>query len=379
MSTARIVLTLAPAIGIVFAGFFVIGLAMPVLPLYVHHGLGMGMLVVGLVAGAQFVASLISRFPAGRQADSAGAKRAIIIGLVLSLAAGMLYALSLPLAHLPGVSATVLFFGRGVLGAGESFIVAGALVWGLALVGAENAGMVMAWVGTPMYIAYALGAPAGTVLYGRFGFAAIAVATIVVPLGSLLLAARLRAVAARPQAGADLWRVLRAVWLPGLGLALGSIGFGAITTFVALLFAAHGWGSSWLAFTVLSGAFVVGRLAFGHLPDKIGGAQVAIACIVVEALGQALIWGANGAVMAIAGVAFSGFGYALVYPAFGVDAIRRAPADSRGVATGAYTACLDLALGIGNPRWASSPAPGASRPCSASVPCSWQALPSSRC
>jgi hypothetical protein len=45
--------------------------------------------------------------------------------------------------------ATRLLLGRAVLGAGESFIVAGALVWGLALVGGENAGMVMARVGTP--------------------------------------------------------------------------------------------------------------------------------------------------------------------------------------------------------------------------------------
>lgn len=100
---------------------------------------------------------------------------------------------------------------------------------------------------------------------------------------------------------------------------------------------------------MLSASFVIGRLAFGHLPEKIGGTKVALACIVIEAVGQALIWGADGASTAIAGVALSGFGYALVYPGFGVEAERRAPAHSRGVATGAYTACLDLALGIGNP------------------------------
>lgn len=45
----------------------------------------------------------------------------------------------------------------------------------------------------------------------------------------------------------------------------------------------------------------------------------------------------------------TGFGYSLVYPGFGVEAIRRAPAESRGFAMGAYTAFLDLSLGLASP------------------------------
>jgi hypothetical protein len=67
--------------------------------------------------------------------------------------------------------------------------------------------------------------------------------------------------------------VIGAVWVPGLGLALSSVGFGAITTFIVLLFAQHGWGQAWLAFTLVSITFMTGRLIFGHLPDKIGGAK----------------------------------------------------------------------------------------------------------
>jgi MFS family permease len=137
--------------------------------------------------------------------------------------------------------------------------------------------------------------------------------------------------------------------MPGIGLAMSSGGFGAITTFIALLFASHGWGAAWPAFTIVSITFVLGRLIFGHLPDKIGGAKVALIFVPIEAAGQALIWMASAPAPVLVGAALTGFGYSLVYPGFGVEAVRRAPPQSRGLATRAYTAFLDLALGLANP------------------------------
>src|SRR5438874_1989289 len=82
------VCALLPIMGAVFISFLIIGLAMPVLPLHVHQGLGLGTFIVGLVAGSQFAASLVSRVWAGRHADSRGAKHAVIVGLVLAAVAG---------------------------------------------------------------------------------------------------------------------------------------------------------------------------------------------------------------------------------------------------------------------------------------------------
>ncbi len=344
-----VVMALLPILVAVFTAYLVIGLAMPVIPLHVHQRLGLGTFVVGLVAGSQFGATLISRVWSGRHADTRGAKHAIVAGLLAAAAAGLFYLLSLGFVGTPATSVTILLLGRALLGGAESFIISGALAWGLALAGTQNAGKVMAWVGTAMYVAYAIGAPAGTALYSGHGFVAIALATTLVPVGTLLLVTPLRPIPPRPHVRPPFTRVLGAVWVPGLGLALSSVGFGAITTFIVLLFAQHGWSLAWLALTAVSAAFVAGRLAFGHLPDKIGGTRVALACILIEAAGQMLIWLASSSMLALAGAALTGLGYSLVFPGFGVEAVRRAPPQSRGLVMGAYTGFLDLALGLASP------------------------------
>ena len=243
----------------------------------------------------------------------------------------------------------MLLLGRLLLGCGESLIATGSLGWGIGLVGPQNAGKVMVWVGIAMYAAYGIGAPAGVALYAGHGFGAIALATTLTPLLALPIVAALRPIAPAATRRVPFYKVLGAVWLPGLGLAPCSIGFGGMTAFIALLFAQRAWGDASLAFTAFGGAFIGARLLFGHLPDRLGGARVALVCVLIEAVGQLLIWGAERPPLAYAGAALTGFGYSLAFPGFGVEAVRRAPPQSRALAMGAYVAFLDVALGVGGP------------------------------
>lgn len=340
---------LLPIMGVVFVAFLVIGIAMPVLPLHVHDGLGFGTFVVGLVAGSQFGASLLSRPWAGQYADRRGPQRAVVLGLVAAAASGLLYLLSLRFFGGPLISVTILLLGRALLGAAESVIITGSVIWGLALTERDSTGKVIAWVGAAMFGAFAIGAPIGSALYARYGFVSIALATTFAPLATLLLAGALPYVSPLPQSRPSFIRVMGAVSAPGLGAALSSVGFGAITAFVVLLFAQQGWSRAWLAYTSFTSTFIVARLVLGHLPDRIGGAKVALICVLVQAAGLALIWWAGRAEIALAGAVLTGLGYSLVYPGLGVEAIRRVPPESRGLAMGAYTAFLDLALGLGTP------------------------------
>lgn len=349
LAGSRITTALLPLMTVIFLAFLVIGAPMPVLPLHVHHGLGLGTFVVGLVAGAQFAAALLSRLWSGQFADNQGAKPAVLIGLLAAAAAGLLYLLSLRFVGTPSASVGVLLLGRAVLGAAESFIITGATIWGLARLGSHHAGKVIAWMGTAMFAGFAAGAPLGTALFESGGFRSVALLTTIASLITVILVAPLRGTDAVHRRGPGVLSVLRTIWLPGFGAALSSVGFGAIAAFGSLLFAGHQWTPVWLPFSAYAVALISARLLLGHLPDHIGGARVALAFVLVEALGLAAMGFATAGWIAALGSALTGFGYSLVFPALGVEAVRRAPPERRGVAMGAYTACLDLALGVSGP------------------------------
>jgi len=81
---------------------------------------------------------------------------------------------------------------------------------------------------------------------------------------------------------------------------------------------------------------------WGHLPDRFGGAGIALYCLVIQAIGLGIIGFARSARLAISGAAICGAGFSLVFPSLGLEAVKRSPAESRGLAMGTYNAFLDL-------------------------------------
>jgi MFS family permease len=340
---------LFPIMGAVFAGFLLVGIALPVLPIHLSGDLGFGAFVVGLVTGSQFIASVLSRVWAGRLADRRGGKHAILLGLAISGASGLLYLLSLAFLDMPELSAAVLLVGRAGVGVAESLVITGAVTWAMAASPPGQSGRVIAWMGTAMFGALALGAPLGTVIYEAWGFAGIAAATTLVSLAVALAIVPLAESTPRPSSDSRSFSgVLGVVWVPGVAAAFSSLGYGAILAFGTLLFVENGWTPVWLPFSAYAAALIVARLLFGHLPDRFGGARVAAVFVVVEAAGLVVIWLAPGPLVAAVGCVIVGFGYSLVYPGLGAVAVGRVDAATRGVAMGLYTVFLDIALGFGS-------------------------------
>ncbi|MDR3043754.1 MAG: arabinose transporter [Desulfovibrio sp.] len=349
LAASGVFFRLLPVTLAVFVSFFTIGMQMPVLPLHLHETLGMGTLIVGLVVGSQFAAALLSRAWAGNFADMRGAKRAVLMGHLFAACSGATYLASLAFVAAPATSVWILLLGRILLALGESLVATGALGWSIGLVGPQNAGKAMVWVGIAIFGAYALGAPVGAAVDSQWGFTGVAVALIFVPLLAMAVASGARAVPPTATRRTPFYRVLGFVWMPGMGLALCSVGFGLFTAFIALLFSARHWGGASLAFSAFGLAYIGARVLFGHLPDKLGGARVALVSVAIEMAGQWLIWGADAALTAHWGAALTGFGYSLAFPGFGVEAVRRAPPQARSLAMGAYVAFLDIALGVTSP------------------------------
>ncbi|MEX3959422.1 arabinose transporter [Trinickia sp. EG282A] len=330
----------------VFTVFLVTGAALPALPLHIHRNLGFGTFTVGLVSGAQFASSLISRLWSGAIADRRGPKFAVSTGLALAALAGLLYLLSLMFSGNPSLSVAILFMGRALLGGAESFIMTGSQSWCLALAGPGKVGKMIAWIGTSMFGALAAGAPLGSFLFEKFGFASIGLATSAGAVVTMLLISPVPDARTRSENGEIVGKVLKAVWLAGLGMAFPGLGYGIMTAFSVLLFVQRGWQPAWLSFTAFAAALMVARVFFGALPDRLGGARTAVVFVTIYSFGMALVWAAPAAWLAFAGTALAGFGYALIYPGFGMEAVARAPTNARGLAMGIYTAFIDLALGV---------------------------------
>lgn len=341
-----------PAPGIIaalFCGYLCVGLPLPVIPLFVHQQLGFGNLVVGLVIGIQFLATVLTRGYAGRVTDQHGGKRSALQGAVVCALGGLLYFV----AAMPGLSPTlgliIVVLGRLAAGFGESQFVTGCVSWSIASVGPQRAGMSMSWTGIAMFAALAIGAPVGMVLYQGLGLQVAMIACVVAPLVAAGIALAARAYATPAGHRLPFHRVLGQIWREGLGLMLQGVGLSGLTAFASLYFAARGWTHAGLVMSAFGAGFIFMRAVLGHLPDRIGGYRVALWSLLIEAVGQAMIWFAPSETIALAGSLVTGLGCALVFPALGVEALKRVLPANRGSAMGAFVAFLDISYGVAGP------------------------------
>jgi MFS family permease len=144
-------------------------------------------------------------------------------------------------------------------------------------------------------------------------------------------------------------RVIGQIWREGLALMMQGVGLSGLTAFASLYFLARGWTHAGLVMTAFGVGFILVRVVWGHLPDRVGGFRVALYSLVIEAIGQAMLWRAPNEWVALGGALVTGLGCALVFPALGVELLKRVLPANRGSAMGGFVAFLDIAYGLAGP------------------------------
>lgn len=326
-----------------------IGLPLAVLPGFIHYDLGYSTLVAGAVISLQYISTLVSRPHAGRYTDIWGPKKVVCLGIICCMMSGLFTLAAAAVFASPLAAVGLLLIGRVFLGVGESFTSTGSTLWGIKTVGAIHTSRVISWNGVATYVAMAAGAPLGVLLNGWFGIAGFASLIVIIALIGLLFARTRDDVRVSAGVRAPFHVVARKIWPYGLGLGLGTVGFGVIATFITLYFTAHGWQGAAFTLSLFSIGFICIRLVLGNTIIRFGGIRVSLICFVVECLGLLIIWQAPNAWIAGIGAFLTGSGFSLVFPALGVEAVKQVEEQNQGTALGTYSAFLDLALGITGP------------------------------
>ncbi|GBQ94496.1 major facilitator superfamily transporter [Acetobacter nitrogenifigens DSM 23921 = NBRC 105050] len=339
-------------------GMGTMGISLPILPPQLHLGYGYDLTTVGWVIGLESIATLISRPWSGRVADRRGGKSATLLGLGVMILCGLAYALSDFTNPATGAGRSLallaIIVGRVLMGVGEGLLIAGSGLWGIDRAGPGRTGRAVSWVGLGMFAGLAIGSAAGAAIdYGQpHGFALAALASMLVPALAMAICAPIGAGALyHDHEPVSLRSMMSAVALPGFALLANACGFAAVTSFLALDYTAQGWtalplGGTGTGVFGFGAGHVCARVLFSDVTDRIRGPWLAVACLLVQAVGLATIWQAGTPLMALIGAIVTGFGFSMVYPLLTVPVFSAVPAQKRGTALGLFDGFFDAGAGV---------------------------------
>ncbi|MDR2668755.1 MAG: MFS transporter [Desulfovibrio sp.] len=333
-----------------FLSFLVVGLPLPVLPLYIHDTLGYSAFVVGACIGTHFLAAVLFRARAGRLADTRGARHTVHAGFLLVGCSGLPYIL-LAWGLCPDMfKLPLILVSRCCLGIGHSMVGTGSIAWGLGLLGPPHAAAVVAWSGVAMYAGVGFGSPVGLFLWNPGGLVLLGLACCLLPALAALSVRPMRETPVLRQAeGTTTAGILRQVARSGVCLALNGVGNAVIAAFISLYFASMDWEHAAFALSCFGFAFVAGRLFCGGFRSATGEHRAAACALALEVLGLTMVAALPFPAASFIGVTLTGFGCSLVFPALAVALLRRLPNEVRGTALGCFTAFQDISFAATGP------------------------------
>lgn len=348
--TEKTSLSLLTYVGFTFLGYFIIGLSLSVLPIFISKSLDFSLVVAGLVISLQYVATFFLRAYSGKIIDGKGPKPAVLFSMISFSLTGIFLILAYYFKFSPVISLGCLIITRLLTGCGEGMIGASPINWAIMALGEKHTAKIISYNGVACYGALAIGASLGVLIEHTFGLYGIGIISILIGIiGFLLAKTKTNHTNQNTQGSQSFWKVLGKVSPFGICLALGGIGFASISTFITLYYNYFHWNNGALCLSVFGGLFVAGRLVFSNVINNYGGIKVAIACLLVETVGLLIIAFATNAQLALIGAGVTGLGFSLIFPALGVMAIKSVSPSSQGSALAGYGLFIDISLGIAGP------------------------------
>lgn len=346
----KVNLSLLNYVSFTFIGYFIIGLSLSVLPIFISKTLGFSLIVAGIVISIQYVATFFLRAYSGKIIDGKGPKLAVLYSMIAFSVTGVFLIIAYYFKFSPILSLTFLVITRLLTGCAEGLVGASPINWAIMALGEKHTAKIISYNGVSCYGSLALGASLGVVIQQYSGLYGIGVLSILLGIAGFFFAKTKRnKINKNPKEVQSFWKILGKVTPFGLCLALGGIGFASISTFITLYYNFYHWNNGALSLSIFGVLFVMGRLFFNNAINNYGGIKVAIACLLVETIGLLIIAFANDSGLALVGAGVTGLGFSLIFPALGVVAIKSVSPSNQGSALAGYGLFIDISLGIAGP------------------------------
>lgn len=343
-------LQLISYVSFTFVGYFIIGLSLSVLPIFISKSLGYSLLIAGMVISLQYISTFFLRAYSGKVIDGKGPKPAVLFSMLSFSLTGIFLIFAYYFKFSPILSLGFLIITRLLTGCAEGMVGASPINWAIMALGEKHTAKIISYNGVACYGALAIGASLGIVIEHAYSLYGIGILSIILGIiGFFFAKTKENKTNKNPKENQSFWKVLGKVAPFGVCLALGGIGFASISTFITLYYNYFHWNNGALCLSVFGGLFVAGRLVFSNVINNYGGIKVAIACLFVETIGLLIIAFSTNAQMALVGAGVTGLGFSLIFPALGVVAIKSVSPSSQGSALAGYGLFIDISLGVAGP------------------------------
>lgn len=131
-------LKLISYVSFTFVGYFIIGLSLSVLPIFISKSLGYSLLIAGMVISLQYISTFFLRAYSGKIIDGKGPKPAVLFSMIGFSLTGIFLILAYYFKFSPILSLSFLIITRLLTGCAEGMVGASPINWAIMDLGEKH-------------------------------------------------------------------------------------------------------------------------------------------------------------------------------------------------------------------------------------------------